>query len=173
MKTLYAILPAAILALAGAAATPAAAQTVGSYTGTAADGSGLQFTVATDTVTGKPEITGVSLGFSDACGDHTTFNSGWGFGVNQDVIGHRIRFVSTYNYFTFHVSLVFSADGSSATGTIASIVPSLSPVGPDPERSTFCSKGSQSLGLMYVPGSARVNPSAFPVITGKVGVKAY
>ena len=63
------------------------------------------------------------------------------------------------NYFSFNVTLAFSADGQSATGTIISVGPTLYKVGRNPGRALICTSPLQALSLTLQPAAspAKVN----------------
>ena len=138
----------AAAALAVTLAQPAAAQVAGTYSGTAADGSGLSFTVGTDSNTCLPAIIGASISFSAPCKKSTTvLQTGWGYNPNADISNGKVTYNYDFTYLTNAVSLTFSTDGQSATGTIASISPTLDPVGAKPKKALFCSSPKQALSV--------------------------
>ncbi|MGI8839263.1 MAG: hypothetical protein ACR2F8_00500 [Caulobacteraceae bacterium] len=152
------LLVAAILA--AVVSGPAAAQMVGTYSGTSADGNPVSFTVGTDPNTSTLAITGFGVNATANCGDGTVLLFGTGFGgLNQDIgANRRVSFDNGFAYATINFSLKFSADGQSATGTIVSDSPTLSPIGPRPKKASFCQSASQSLGVTF-QGAAKVAPS--------------
>ncbi len=135
--------------IAAVLATPAAAQEVGTYTGTSADGQSLTFVVGNDTATGYLALTSAGISFSAPCRNSTVvFNSGWGLEFTQDIIDRKTgRFSETDNYFTFDLRLVFALDGQTATGTITTYSPTLDPVGSRPTKALFCESPEQTLTL--------------------------
>jgi hypothetical protein len=134
------------MALAG----PAAAQIAGTYNGTSADGSGVQFTVGTDSNTGGPAITGALIFFSAPCRNSTTtLQTGWGYGMNADITNRRVTNETSGSYFDITYSLIFSTDGQSATGKILSISPDLDPSTAPPKKALFCVSPRQTLSLTY------------------------
>lgn len=157
MSRLAKVVPVAAAALAGALALPAAAQVAGTYAGTTADGNPLSFTVATDVNTGLLTVTEGGLSFSALCNDGSTFNTGWGYFVTApDIVNRKVSYVQTFPYFVFTVSLKFSMDGQSATGTVMSVSPELSPAGPKPKKALFCTSASQSFGVSLQPPGAKL-----------------
>jgi hypothetical protein len=163
MTKLIAALSTAALALS--LAGPAAAQVAGVYSGTAADGSGLSFTVGTDSNTNLPAIISASISFTAACkGTTTPLQNGWGYNPNADISGRKVTYNYDFDYLSNAVSLTFSADGQTATGTIASISPTLTPVGPKPTKALFCSSKKQSLSLTLQPATAKVTPQPRAVL---------
>jgi hypothetical protein len=140
--------------LAIALAGPAAAQVAGVYSGTAADGSGLSFTVGTDPNNSSPAIVGASISFSAPCrGTTSTLQTGWGFNPNADISNRKVTYNYDFDYLSNAVSLTFSADGQTATGFIASISPTLSPVGPKPTKALYCASRRQALSLTLQPAA--------------------
>lgn len=158
MNRLFAILPATLAAFA-LASTANAGAVAGTYSGASADGNSVSFTVADDG-NGVLALTGQSYNFSAMCNDGSTFNSGWGLGYDTPITGNKVKNTFAFPYLTNIVSLTFSADGQSATGTISSVSPTLTPVGPKPKKALFCKSPMQSLSLTLQSGAARVKPPA-------------
>jgi hypothetical protein len=157
MKILFTACGGAILL--AALATPAAAQVAGTYAGTTADGVGLSFVVDTDTGNGDLALTSASIGFSAPCKNSTyVLNTGWGFGLTADIVHHKVTYEAIDNYFVFDFSLTFSSDGQTATGTITSYSPTLTPVTNKPKKSLYCESPTQTLSLTLQPPTARVSP---------------
>jgi hypothetical protein len=157
MKSLFNVCGGAILA--AALATPAAAQVAGVYAGTSADGVGIQFTVSTDPNTGDLALTSAGIGFSAPCKNSTyVLNTGWGFGLTADIANRKVSYVAIDNYFVFTFNLKFSSDGQSATGSITSVSPTVSPVSNKPNKALFCESPKQDMTLTLQPPSARVSP---------------
>jgi hypothetical protein len=116
MKRLFDVCGGAILA--GALATPAAAQVVGTYRGTAADGTDIAFLVSTDASTGNLALTGAGIDFAAPCKNSSyVLISGWGFDLLADIVNRKVSYVAVNNYFVFTFNLKFSGDGHSATGS--------------------------------------------------------
>jgi hypothetical protein len=80
-------------------------------------------------------------------------NTGWGFGLNSDIKDRRVAITSNDNYYAFTITLDFASDGQSATGTIASTSPTLTPVGPKPTHALICKSPKQDLTLTLQPGA--------------------
>jgi hypothetical protein len=166
MSRLLAALPVAILALAAASATPAAAQVAGVYAGTSSDGGGVNFTVATDPNTNVLAVTGAGVGFDATC-SHSAPNlfTGWGYGMMQDIAHHRVTNTTTDPYFVIKFNLIFSTDGKTATGRVSSISPSLEPSGAAPKTASICKALNRTMTLTLQPPGAKVSP---PVDSGKL-----
>jgi len=153
VKKLLSIYGAAVIA--AALAIPATAQEVGTYSGTSADGQGLSFAVGTDPNNGDPQLINATIFFSAPCKNSTyVLSTGWGFGLSNDIVRGKVKFVTPDNYFTFTVNLTFSADGQSATGTIESVAPTLYKVGAHPTKALICTSPSQALSLTLQPADA-------------------
>jgi hypothetical protein len=169
MTRLFTALPIAIAALMVAGVGPAAAQVAGVYSGTSMDGNGITLDVSTDTGTGLLAVTGASIGFSALCSDGSTLNSGWGYGLTQDILNRKVKNTTAGYYFTITFDVTFSRDGQSATGTISTVSPTLSPVGAKPKKALFCTSASQPLGLTLQADGAKVRPPVNgAVMTGKL-----
>lgn len=150
MKSMIKLGVAAILA--AAVAVPASAQVAGVYSGTSQDGQSVTFTVGTDTNTGNLALVSAGLSFSAPCkNSRFVFNSTWGFGLNNDIADGAVSFTSDDPYFVFNVSLQFSSDGQSATGTIESISPTLYKQGPNPRKALICTSPTQPLSVTLQP----------------------
>jgi hypothetical protein len=160
MTRLFAVLPAAIAALVAANATPAAAQLAGTYSGTSLNGDYVSFTVATDTGTGKLAVMSANISFSALCGNGSTLNTAWGYGMTQDIVKHRVKNITAGPYFTITFNLDFAAGGQSATGQVTSISPTLTPVGPAPKHALFCRSPSQTMSVTYQGAAAKFTPPA-------------
>ncbi len=145
-------------ALAALFALPAAAQVAGTYSGASANGDGVTFTVGTDTGTGVLAVQSASIGFSALCRDGSTLNSGWGYGMNQDIAHKRVSNTTYGPYFTIKFTLKFSADNQSATGTVSTVTSSLSPIGPAPKKVLLCRSPIQALNVTLQPATSRVTP---------------
>ncbi len=158
MNRLFAIAPAALAALSLASVANAGA-VAGTYTGTSADGNYVSFTVSVDG-NSVLALTSQSYNFSAMCNDGSTLNTGWGLGYDTPITGSTVKNTFAFADLTNVVKLTFSGDGQSATGTIRSIGPSLTPIGPKPHKALFCKSPTQSLSVTLQPGAARVKPPA-------------
>ena len=138
---------AAGLLAAACLANAASAQEAGTYSGTAADGSTISFVVATDTATGKLQITAFNFGFADTCSPGAfAFNSGWGLpGQSVDLKGAKTVYKFDFPYVDVTATIDFS--GSSASGTITNVTPTLvAPAvsGAMSRKAAFCHSAKQS-----------------------------
>ena len=158
MRSLISVCSAAMVA--AALATPAAAQVVGTYSGTSADGQSLTFVVGTDTTSGEPAVTAATGYFSAPCrGSSYVLETGWGFGTLNDIKKGKTKISVSGNYFTIAVSLDFASDGQSATGTITSISPTLEPVGTRPTKALICTSPKQDLTVALQPADVPTGTS--------------
>ncbi len=146
-------------ALALAVASPAAAQVAGTYSGTSADGNGVSFDVASDGVGGFNVVNAVVF-FSDVCKDASILNQGWGYGLNAPIVSRKASDTTANPYFTITFDLKFSNDGQTATGHVTSYSPTLSPVGPTPNKALFCKSAKQDMGVALQPPGPRAGPPA-------------
>jgi len=154
MKTMMSLLATAVVA--AAAATPAAAQVPGTYAGTTADGQDVSFVVATDPNTGAYALTSASINFVAPCKNQVyTLYTGWGFGLEADIVDRKVLATPSDNYFYFTINLTFAPDGQSAKGTLTSISPSLysATSGAKPTTATLCESPKQALALTLQPSS--------------------
>lgn len=154
MKHLF-VTAAAALALAG----PAAAQVAGVYSGTSADGNGVSFTVDPDG-SGGFKVTSAVVFFSDVCSDASILNTGWGYGLDQPIVARKVSDTTAGPYFTITFNLKFSNNGQTATGSVTSYSPTLTPIGPKPKKALFCSSPQQDMGVSLQPPGPRASPPA-------------
>ncbi len=134
------------LAFAGAAQ----AQALGNYSGTQANGAGISMTVATDTTTGSPEITGFGVSITGNCRPSGSINTGWGIGPNVDFAHGKARFVFGNGYPYLFLNVVLSVDSSNnVTGTIVESTPSFAAYTKFPKKAIFCSVPKQSFTMTY------------------------
>jgi hypothetical protein len=151
--------------------TAASAQQVGTYSGNTADGSGISFTVAVDSSTGAYEFTGAGIGMNAFCKrTNTTFSTGWGFGLGQDIVSGNNNIVvnaNQYNYFYINYNLKFT-DNDTIQGTVNSVVAALEPGNP-PTKAAFCKapKNQTFTAAFQGPGHATLPPGAAMMYSGK------
>jgi hypothetical protein len=151
-----------LLAATAIVAGPAGAQVAGTYSGTMADGNPVSFTVGTDPDTGDLALTSASISFSDKCRDGSTFSGGFGFGFSPlpDIVNRKVTSNGGGPYLTTDLTLTFSTDGQSATGSITTISPTLTPIGPEPSKALYCRAARQVMGVTLQSGSAKFPPPA-------------
>ena len=149
-----------VLGILGAlCAVPAAAQVAGTYSGMAADGSTITYTVSTDTSTGNLALTSASIGYSAPCkGETFTTAGGWGFGLTADIVKHRVTSDVYGSFFDFLVKLTFAPNGQSATGTIEGILPTLYPTTGKATKALYCVSPNQTFSLSLQPATAAARP---------------
>jgi hypothetical protein len=152
----YAFIAAGGIVLAAAFANPASAQLQGTYTGTSADGQNLTFVVGTDPNNSEPEITSAGVSYVATCKNSTyTLNEGEGWSPFADVVRHKVTATISVPSFYNKLTLTFSRDGQTATGTIETISPYLDPARSPPKGVLFCVSPSQSLTLTYSGSNVR------------------
>ncbi len=145
--------------LASSIVAPAAAQVAGTYMGTSADGSGITYTVSTDTATGNLALTAASIGYNAPCkGESVSTGGGWGFGLTSDIVKHKVTSDVYGANFDFLVKLTFSTNGQTATGTIESILPTLYPTTGKATKALYCVSPTQTLSLTLQPATASAKP---------------
>lgn len=172
MNRLLTTLPVALAAVL-AASTASAGAIAGTYSGTSTDGNTVSFTVAVDG-NGVLALTGETIYFSALCNDGSTLNTGWGLGYDQPITTARVKGGFAFNYLTTSFNLLFSSDGQSAAGRVATVSPTLTPVGPTPKRALFCRSKSQAVTLTRQPGPVRVvPPTQGAVYLGKLAHSAF
>jgi opacity protein-like surface antigen len=147
----------ATAALAAGLASPAAAQVLGTYTGTSADGNGVSVTVGTDPNNNDLAITGASVGFSAPCKGSTGFvlDTGWGFNPNADIVNGKVTVNYDFSYLSSTITLTFNNNTNTASGFITDISPTLYVVGPKPKKALFCESAKQAVTLTF-SGTARL-----------------
>jgi hypothetical protein len=152
--------------LAIALAGPAAAQVVGTYTGTQANGQGISITVGTDTNTNSLAITNVGLGFTGTCRPGgSTFNTGWGLGGTQDFTGNTVDYLYSFGYFYTTGKFTFHNSSNTVTGYITSVTPTFAPVNSGaPTKSVFCVAGRQTFTATLGTSAKVTPPSTAPVL---------
>ncbi len=148
------------LGLVTAASLPAAAQTVGTYTGTTADGQGVSFTVTQDSASGDYSITGENISFSAPCANSTvTLNTAWGTGYTVPITNHVAKLALQDSYFFFSGTLHFT--GNTLSGTLASTSPNLNYNGNNkPTKALFCVSPAQAVSATLTTTSADMQAKA-------------
>jgi hypothetical protein len=156
MKNLFNLCGGAILA--AALATPAAAQTAGTYNGTQANGQGYALTLSTDPNNGMLAITAGSVGVDTTlCKPAGEGNVGWGFGTLTDVTGPRMSF--TFGFPDFYTVQSLHFHGSTVTGTITSYEAVFSPSTGRPRKASFCTVPKQTFTATLGAAPAGAKPA--------------
>ncbi len=144
-----------------ATAHPALAQVAGTYSGTARDGSTVNFTVSTDPATGVLAVTSVGINFTAPCKGATyTLNSGIGYGLTADITGGTVSSTTYYPNIYVVFSLKFAKNGKTATGAEEVISPSLYTANTPPVKALFCESKNQFMSVSLQPAASR--PAAAP-----------
>ena len=149
MKIIH-MLGSAAAILAVAVPMNAWAQQVGTYNGTTADGNSVSFTVGVDPSNGDFEITGATIFFTATCqvtGDMV--NTGWGFGMGQDIVGGTAPFQSGDEYFDIYspANIVFHGT-QTVTGHLVSRT-AVFRSGTPPTQAEFCISPSQAFTATF------------------------
>ena len=161
----FALAVTLLSALAGAAF----AQQAGTYSGTAADGSAISFTVGTDPSTGNLQVASANISFSDTCNPGSfTFQSSWGLGASgPDLTGSTGTYATNVaGYFDVMATLQFS--GPNLTGTIENVAVNFVPpaTGSQPTKSAFCKSKKQKY-------TATLQPLMIPVAGQRPAAVVY
>lgn len=124
----------------------ALAVTAGTYSGTAADGSSVSFTVGKDSG-GKLAVISAYMGFNAKCKGAipSTFSTGWGFDTDAVIKNDSASFVygnGGADY--FYVPLSFSFSGTSVTGKESFQTAILVSSTKAPGAAEFCYSASQA-----------------------------
>jgi hypothetical protein len=156
---------AGIVGAACVIASGASAQSAGSFSGNAVDGSHISLTVeqsgSTFTVTNmNVEILG------DCKKTGLTVDEGWGFTINQDISSGSANFNSHNDYYYTTGSMHFSGH-TTIKGTITSYTATFVPGATPPKQAQFCLAAQQAFTLTKeAPG--RVPPLQANVDTGRL-----
>ena len=155
-------------ALLAGFAGAAHAQQAGTYSGTAADGSSLSFTVAADPNTGALQVASANISFSDTCNPGSfTFQSSWGLGGSgPDFTGATGTYATNVAGY-FDVISAFKFSGTTMSGTIENVAVNFVPASGTglPKKAAFCKSPKQSFRATLQPG---MNPAATPHVAGAV-----
>jgi len=133
-------------------ATGAQAQKVGTYSGTADDGTFISFSVT------KPganfQFTNGDVNFQAQCTNpNRVANEGWGFFLGQDIVAGSNPFHSGNDYYDVTGSMHF-VNNNTIKGTITSVTAVFTPSDP-PKNAQFCKSAKQSFTLTFSPAPGR------------------
>ncbi len=149
------ILAGLACAVTALAAAPAAAQQVGMYSGTLANGNQVQFTVDTDANTGALEITSASVGISTPCFGGPTLYEGEGFGLGTDIVNGAASVVASFPNFYAQFTIRFNANGSIARGAMLTVAPNSNYDGSTrPNRFYTCTAPNSTFTVNLQPSDA-------------------
>jgi hypothetical protein len=153
------ICPCALaLFLAGFAGT-ASAQKVGTYSGTADDGTFISFTVDKDGATFR--FTNGDVNFQAECANPSRVaNEGWGFFLGQDIVAGVNDFHSGNDYYDTRGSMHFVND-KTIKGTVTSYTAVFVPGDDPPKKAQFCKSAKQGFTLKF-----QAAPKLQPVAPG-------
>lgn len=140
-------------------ATGALAQKVGTYSGTADDGSFVSFTVSK---TGSTfSFTNGDVNFQAQCTKPDgVANEGWGFFLGQDIVNGDNPFHSGNDYYDIRGSMHFSNDNT-IKGTLTSVTAVFVPGDDPPKKAHFCKSAKQGFTLKF-----QTAPQTPPVAPG-------
>jgi len=142
---------------------PAAAQKAGNYVATMADGSTLVLNV-TGT---SPNFTlqSANANFNANCNKTgNTVSEGWGFTVNQPIVGGVANFISRNDYYYVAVTATWISDFK-VKGTMQARTATFNPVNDPPNSAQYCAQAKQNYlgkyeaapqGQKIAPGTAAV-----------------
>jgi hypothetical protein len=128
-------------------ATAVNAQSAGTYSGTAADGSTISFTVAKDS-SNKLAVTGASVSFTAPCKGTTptSYSGAWSFGVDAEIKKDKASFVFSKNGgYYFYLPMTFNFATSPVTGTESIRIAILdTTTTKPPAKSEYCASAKQA-----------------------------
>lgn len=150
------------LAIAATWSTGAQAQQAGVYSGTAADGSPVSFTIGTDPQTGALQVQSTFISVTDLCNPNgSTFSTAWGLGGDgTDLTGATGKY--TYSFSYFYVTATLKFVGSTLTGNILNATPILVPPmagAGEPRKAAYCYGKKQTYTATLGAAAAHPNGS--------------
>lgn len=142
-----------------ALSTAASAQKTGTYSGSSADGQPVSFVIGLDG-DNVLAVTSASISYIAPCkgGSAPTLSTGWGFGADAVITGHKAAMTAADPFFYIVANLKFS--GSNVTGTITSRSPYLDPAKTPPKTAVFCESPMQAFTATF--GGAGPREPAVP-----------
>ena len=160
-----AVLAGCVASLAFGHADSARAQALGNYAGTQANGASINFTVATDSSNGDPEITSFGLGIAGTCTGNTTVNTGIGVGFATDIVADKAHLLFDGNQTYFTAAVTFAPGGNTASGTITTytVIFAPKPSG-HPTKALFCHTGAQTFTVSLSSAAAVSLPAGMAVV---------
>jgi hypothetical protein len=146
-KTLVAA--AAVICMAGTAQ----AQKVGTYSGTAEDGTFISFSV--DKPGASFRFVNGDVNFQAACTHPARIASeGWGFFLGQDIVAGSNPFHSGNDYYDTRGSMHF-VNNNTIKGTITSYTAVFVPGNDPPKKAQFCVSAKQNFTLTFQTAPGR------------------
>jgi len=157
------LLAAAAVCIAGTAE----AQKVGTYSGTAADGTFVSFSVT------KPaanfQFTNGDVNFMAACTNPArTANEGWGFFLGQDIVAGSNPFHSSNDYYDVRGAMHF-VNNNTISGQITSFTAVFVPGQDPPKTAQFCKSAKQGFTLHWAAAPGRRQQPTATVLETRVG----
>ena len=143
------------LVLTAGIVTGAHAQKVGTYSGTADDGTFISFQVDKGGTGGSFRFTNGDVNMQLHCTKPArTANEGWGFFLGTDIVGGSNDFQSGNDYYDTRGSLHF-AGSNTIKGTITSVTAVFVQGDNPPKKSQFCTSPKQSFTLTFQTAPGR------------------
>ncbi|MBV9992424.1 MAG: hypothetical protein JOZ72_14175 [Alphaproteobacteria bacterium] len=140
----------------------AQAQKVGTYSGTAADGTYISFTVDKNGTAGAFRFANGDVNFEAQCTHPSRVASeGWGFFVGQDIVAGANPFHSGNDYYDTAGSMHF-VNNNTLAGTITSVTAVFVPGSTPPVNAQFCKSAKQAFTLHW---SAAPGRTQYPTAT--------
>lgn len=125
------------------------AQKVGTYSGTAADGTFISFSVDKNGTGGSFRFTNGDVNFEAKCTHPArTASEGWGFFMGQDIVAGANPFHSGNDYYDTRGTMKF-AGAHTLKGSITSVTAVFTPNGDPPTKAQFCKSAKQSFILTF------------------------
>lgn len=147
------LVAAATVLLAGTAQ----AQKVGTYSGTADDGTFISFSVDKNGTAGAFRFVNGDVNMQAQCTHPSRVaNEGWGFFVGQDVVAGANPFHSGNDYYDTVGSMHF-VNNNTLSGTVTSVTAVFVPGATPPVKAQFCKSAKQGFTLHWsaAPGRAQ------------------
>ena len=162
-KTLFTI---AALALCTGAAQ---AQKVGTYSGTAEDGTFISFSVDKNGTGGTFRFVNGDVNFQAACTNPArTASEGWGFFLGQDIVGGANAFHSGNDYYDTRGTMHF-VGSNTINGNITSYTAVFVPGNDPPKKAQFCKSDKQTFTLHFQTAPAKNQKPTATVLEKRIG----
>lgn len=164
-KPLFIAGTAALLLSAGAAQ----AQKVGTYSGTADDGTFISFSVDKNGTAGAFRFVNGDVNFQAQCTHPARVASeGWGFFVGQDIVDGNNPFHSGNDYYDTRGSMHFTGPNT-IKGTITSYTAVFVPGNDPPAKAQFCKSAKQNFVLTFQAAPVRDQKPTATVLEKRIG----
>ncbi|HWA92244.1 MAG TPA: hypothetical protein VG889_19555 [Rhizomicrobium sp.] len=151
------------------AAGSAQAQKVGTYSGTADDGTFISFSVDKNGTAGAFRFVNGDVNFQAQCTHPVrTANEGWGFFLGQDIVDGSNDFHSGNDYYDTRGSMHFTGP-KTIKGTITSVTAVFTPNGDPPTKAQFCKSAKQAFTLTLQTAPLRNQRPTAAVLEKRIG----